>query len=84
MVITYCVNQPKPIIKNHHVVQLRKWHKEEKKGANSIYTFSSLTTHEINIKSTFFGVSIKDVIKIINIKIKIRDKWRYREIIIHL
>ena len=47
------------------------------KVANSIYTFSALTTYK---KCTFFSVSIKNVIKII----KFKDKWRYREIIIHL
>ena len=36
---------------------IKKLRQEE----NSIYTFSSLTTYEINIKSTFFDVSIKDV-----------------------
>lgn len=38
--------------------------KKLKQGAKSIYTFSSLTTYKINITSTFFGVSIKDVIKL--------------------
>ena len=44
--------------------------KKLKQGANSIYTFSSLTTYRINITNimiTFFGVSIKDFI---NFKIK--------------
>ena len=37
--------------------------KKPEQGASSIYTFSPLTTYKINIISTFFSVSIKDVIK---------------------
>ena len=37
--------------------------KKQKQGVNSIYTFSSLTTYKTEIRSTFFGVSVKDVIK---------------------
>ena len=42
--------------------------KKQVQGAKTIYTFSSLTTYKYEIKSTFFSVSIKDVIYLINKK----------------
>ena len=42
--------------------------KKQIQGAKTIYTFSSLTTYKYEIKSTFFSVSIKGVINLINKK----------------